>query len=246
MSTAPAGRAPAPAGWRGSVLWSCAVSLALACAFSVLLGQSLQIRHLRAELAELRQRAGAGPGTAGAGARAADSSEPGRHPSPPDSWGAKRKGILLERNRRQTGQDCSQRRRSFLHLLPLSTHSYDEDDSTSISWGEGYRQGRGLQVSGETVTVKTGGLYHIYSQVLYGDHTFAMGHVIKKNLHGNETILMKCSKNMPDSEDKAFSSCYSAGVFYLESGSVVELSVLRKDARLKLEPYYTYLGLYRI
>uniref|UniRef100_W5N8A8 THD domain-containing protein n=2 Tax=Lepisosteus oculatus TaxID=7918 RepID=W5N8A8_LEPOC len=73
-----------------------------------------------------------------------------------------------------------------------------------------------------------------------------MGHVIKKNLHGNETILMKCSKNMPDSEDKAFSSCYSAGVFYLESGSVVELSVLRKDARLKLEPYYTYLGLYRI
>ncbi|KAL6464040.1 hypothetical protein MHYP_G00284310 [Metynnis hypsauchen] len=138
----------------------------------------------------------------------------------------------------------SAERRSFLHLIPASAHSNDERDLTVLTWALGQSQGVGLQASGETITVATEGNYFIYSQVLYKDTTWVMGHVITKRLNGAETKLMKCLKSMPSND--SVNTCYTAGVHFLESGSVLELSVPRKSAELILIAHATFLGIFSI
>ncbi|XP_017543759.1 tumor necrosis factor ligand superfamily member 13 isoform X1 [Pygocentrus nattereri] len=142
------------------------------------------------------------------------------------------------RQKRQT------ERRSFLHLIPASAHSNDERDLTVLTWALGQIQGAGLQASGETITVATEGNYFIYSQVLYKDTTWVMGHVITKRLKGAETKLMKCLKSMPSND--SVNTCYTAGVHFLESGSVLELSIPRKSAELILVAHATFMGIFSI
>ncbi|XP_049321491.1 tumor necrosis factor ligand superfamily member 13 isoform X3 [Astyanax mexicanus] len=144
------------------------------------------------------------------------------------------------RRKRQTEQ------RSILHLIPASTNSYGERDLTILTWALGRSQGAGLQVSGETISVVTEGTYFIYSQVLYKDNTWVMGHVITKRLKGAETKLMKCLKSMPSNLSEPVNTCYTAGVHYLESGSVLELSVPRQSAELILWSHATFMGIFSI
>ncbi|XP_046694584.1 tumor necrosis factor ligand superfamily member 13 isoform X2 [Silurus meridionalis] len=108
-----------------------------------------------------------------------------------------------------------QKQRTFVHLVPASTYSYDERDSTVLSWAVGRSQGAGFQVSGESITVVTEGSYFIYSQVLYKDPTRLMGHVITKRLKGAETKLMKCLKSMPSNVSGPLNTCYTAGEDYI-------------------------------
>ncbi|XP_066517525.1 tumor necrosis factor ligand superfamily member 13 isoform X3 [Hoplias malabaricus] len=136
--------------------------------------------------------------------------------------------------------------RSFLHLVPALTQSYDERDLTVLTWALGRSQGAGLQVSGETINVTREGLYFIYSQVLYSDTTWVMGHVITKRLEGAETKLMKCLKSMPSNVSLPLNTCYTAGVHFLESGSLLELSVPRKSAELILSAHATFFGIFSL
>ncbi|XP_029102936.1 tumor necrosis factor ligand superfamily member 13 isoform X1 [Scleropages formosus] len=208
----------------------CAASVAVASTcLGLLLVQWVRIEELRAELRELKVRGG---GQEDAGTRAGEDVTRTRRDLPGHA----------PRKQRQLGH----RRRTFLHLLPLSSHSDDEEDKTLLKWTVGQSQGEGLQVSGHTVTVTRGGLYFIYSQVLYEDTTFVMGHVIKKSLGNNKTSLMKCMKSMADSIDLAMNTCYTAGVQNLESGSMLELSIPRKKAGVILQPHSTFLGIYKI
>ncbi|XP_060718892.1 tumor necrosis factor ligand superfamily member 13 isoform X1 [Tachysurus vachellii] len=144
------------------------------------------------------------------------------------------------RPKRQTEQ------RMFLHLVPASTYSYDERDLTVLSWAVGRSKGAGLQVSGESITVVTEGLYFIYSQVLYKDPTWLMGHVITKRHKGAETKLMKCLKSMHSNGSMALNTCYTAGVHFLESGSVLELSIPRSSAELDISAHATFMGIFSI
>ncbi|KAK1787718.1 hypothetical protein P4O66_016215, partial [Electrophorus voltai] len=86
----------------------------------------------------------------------------------------------------------------------------DERDLTVLTWALGQSYGAGLQLSGETVTVVNNGTYFIYSQVLYKDTTWVMGHVITKRINGAETKLMKCLKSMPRNVSLPLNSCYTA------------------------------------
>uniref|UniRef100_A0A3B1JL37 TNF superfamily member 13 n=1 Tax=Astyanax mexicanus TaxID=7994 RepID=A0A3B1JL37_ASTMX len=83
-------------------------------------------------------------------------------------------------------------------------------------------------------------------QVLYKDNTWVMGHVITKRLKGAETKLMKCLKSMPSNLSEPVNTCYTAGVHYLESGSVLELSVPRQSAELILWSHATFMGIFSI
>ncbi|KAM6970018.1 tumor necrosis factor ligand superfamily member 13-like [Aplochiton taeniatus] len=138
------------------------------------------------------------------------------------------------------------RRNAFVHLHPLSSHSNDEEDYTLVKWTVGRSLGEDLLVSGETVTVVTEGIYFIYSQVLYKDTTWTMGHVIKKRLQGKVSSLIKCIQSMPSNITVAQNTCFTAGVHYLEPGSTLELIIPRKSARLVLKAHSTFLGMFRI
>ncbi|XP_051749374.1 tumor necrosis factor ligand superfamily member 13 isoform X2 [Ctenopharyngodon idella] len=145
-----------------------------------------------------------------------------------------------QRKRRQT------EKHTFLHLVPVSSQSYNDHDTTVLSWALGQSRGEGLQVSGDTVTVEAEGTYFIYSQVLYKDTTWVMGHVITKRLKGAETKLMKCLKSMPSNVSQPLNTCYTAGIHFLESGSSLQLSVPRKSAELILTAHATFMGLFSI
>ncbi|XP_062391556.1 tumor necrosis factor ligand superfamily member 13 isoform X2 [Sardina pilchardus] len=198
----------------------CAVSLITVCiCFSLLRLQSEQINELRNDLMALKMNV--------------------------------EKADIIKRSAYCSGverQCASVGRRTFLHLRASSFVSYDKDDYTAIQWTAAGSQGEGLEVSGETVTVATEGPYFIYSQVLYKGTTWSMGHVITKRPNGTEhsngTNIMMCAKNMPDnSKIKALNSCYTAGIFFLESGTVLELYVPRKSAELDRRSHATFFGI---
>ncbi|XP_077062391.1 tumor necrosis factor ligand superfamily member 13 isoform X1 [Siphateles boraxobius] len=155
------------------------------------------------------------------------------------------------RDKRDVAEQRKQRKRrqkqhTFLHLVPVSSQSYNDHDTTVLSWALGQSRGEGLQVSGDTVTVEAEGTYFIYSQVLYKDTTWLMGHVITKRLKGAETKLMKCLKSMPSNVSVPLNTCYTAGISFLESGSTLQLSVPRKSAELILTAHATFMGLFSI
>ncbi|XP_042606640.1 tumor necrosis factor ligand superfamily member 13-like [Cyprinus carpio] len=135
---------------------------------------------------------------------------------------------------------------TFLHLVPVSSLSFNDHDTTVLSWAVGQSRGQGLQVSADTVTVEAEGTYFIYSQVLYKDTTWVMGHVITKRFKGAETKLMKCLKSMPSNISQPLNTCYTAGIYFLESGSTLQLSVPRKSAELILTAHTTFMGLFNI
>ncbi|KAK2911352.1 hypothetical protein QQF64_027048 [Cirrhinus molitorella] len=155
------------------------------------------------------------------------------------------------RDKRDVTKQKKQRKRrekqhTFLHLVPVSSQSYNDHDTTVLSWAIGQSRGEGLQVSTDTVTVEAEGTYFIYSQVLYKDTTWVMGHVITKRLKGAETKLMKCLKSMPSNVSQPLNTCYTAGIYFLESGSTLQLSVPRKSAELILTAHATFMGLFNI
>ncbi|XP_016099950.1 uncharacterized protein [Sinocyclocheilus grahami] len=129
--------------------------------------------------------------------------------------------------------------------LLMADNVYDHD-TTVLSWAVGQSRGEGLQVSADTVTVETEGTYFIYSQVLYKDTTWVMGHVIMKRHKGAETKLMKCLKSMPSNVSQPLNTCYTAGIYFLESGSTLQLYVPRKSAELILTAHATFMGLFNI
>lgn len=199
----------------------CAVSLTSVClSFSLLLLQSRQINELRTEHMALKSQV-----------TKSDITEL-----------AARCGVGYH----LTYQCASAGPRIFLHLQALSSHSHDQGDCTDIKWTVAWSQGEGIQVSGETVTVVSEGPYFIYSQVLYKSTTWIMGHVITKRLNGTDTKLMKCVKTMPDNLSTAQNSCYTAGIFFLESGTVLELTIPRKSADLVLTPHSTFFGIFSL
>lgn len=155
------------------------------------------------------------------------------------------------RNKRDVTEEKKQRQRRhkhhhFLHLVPVSTQSNKDEDTTVLSWAVGRSRGNGLQVSGDTVTVVTEGTYFIYSQVLHKHTTCVMGHVITKKLKGAESKLMKCLRSMSINVTNPLNTCYTAGIHFLESGSTLQLSVPRTSAELILTAHATFMGILNI
>uniref|UniRef100_A0AAY4C0R6 THD domain-containing protein n=1 Tax=Denticeps clupeoides TaxID=299321 RepID=A0AAY4C0R6_9TELE len=216
----------------------CAASLAMAhaCVGLLLLQSIRQIRSLRSDLVELQRRVEEHQVPAGR--------DPGHPWSTRGQGGWRGTRDVRGPSRRKMRQT---KWRAFLHLLPVSSHSDDEKDCTVVKWAPS--QSQGLLVSGETITVVTGGPYFIYSQVLYKNATVFMGHVISKSLNGAGGTLMKCFTSMPERSSissKALNSCFTAGVHFLESGSVLELNIPRKSAEVILKPHSTFLGIFHI
>ncbi|KAJ7996670.1 hypothetical protein DPEC_G00239440 [Dallia pectoralis] len=230
-----------PVNFHGSYLVY-AVSLLLAC---LMVLQSNRIREMESELRELRRLTMLVCGNRGETfsddvslCRIYDSDRRSK-------WsGVRQKRDISKRGSQRERRTA--RRREFLHLVPISSLSNDENDYTVVRWATGQSLEAGLRVSEETVTVVTAGTYFIYSQVLYKDTTWSMGHVIQKHLNGVVSSLMKCIQSMPSNSTVAQNTCYTAGVHYLEQDSTLKLSIPRKSAGLVLRPHTTFLGMFRI
>ncbi|XP_056313088.1 LOW QUALITY PROTEIN: tumor necrosis factor ligand superfamily member 13 [Danio aesculapii] len=230
------------------VLKWCLACLVVCTSVCVMYVQWTYIWMLRAEMAEITQRFRPLDAAGNDGGKCPDAACYGvncyqRFPE--------RRTHRRVRDKRHVPEQRKQRKKrqsdtTFLHLVPVSSQSYNDDDSTVLSWAIGQSRGVGLQLSGDTVTVEAEGSYFIYSQVLYRDTTWVMGHVITKRLKGAESKLMKCLKSMPSNVSQPLNTCYTAGIYFLESGSTLQLSVPRRSAELILTAHATFMGLFSI
>ncbi|XP_044529174.1 tumor necrosis factor ligand superfamily member 13 isoform X6 [Gracilinanus agilis] len=131
----------------------------------------------------------------------------------------------------------------FCTLFPLTVppephHPLPPEDSdvTEIMWEPALRHGGGLEPQGHVVGVRETGMYLLYSQVLFHDVTFTMGQVVYREGQGRE-ILSRCVCSMPSELHQAYNSCYTAGVFQLYQGDILNLIVPRAGAKLDLTPH---------
>ncbi|XP_006863441.1 PREDICTED: tumor necrosis factor ligand superfamily member 13 isoform X5 [Chrysochloris asiatica] len=135
---------------------------------------------------------------------------------------------------------------SVLHLVPINITSKEDSDVTEVMWQPALRRGRGLEARGYVVRVWDAGIYLLYSQVLFHDVTFTMGQVVSREGQGREETLFRCVQSMPSNPDRAYNSCYSAGVFHLYQGDILSVIIPRARAKLSLSPHGTFLGLVKL
>uniref|UniRef100_A0A2D4MEH0 THD domain-containing protein n=1 Tax=Micrurus spixii TaxID=129469 RepID=A0A2D4MEH0_9SAUR len=135
------------------------------------------------------------------------------------------------------------KKHSVLHLVPARHSNNEEGDTTEIWWTPFLKQGRALESSGQEVVVRHTGLYFVYSQVLFHDPTFTMGQVLRRVALGRPNqILFRCIQSMPPKVEKAYNSCYSGGVFHLQQGDRLSLSIPRFNASFDISTHGTFLG----
>uniref|UniRef100_A0A8C8UII2 Tumor necrosis factor ligand superfamily member 13 n=1 Tax=Peromyscus maniculatus bairdii TaxID=230844 RepID=A0A8C8UII2_PERMB len=209
-----------------------AVLGAVTCAVALLLQQT-ELQSLRREVSRLQQRSGA------------PSQKRGECP-----WQSLWEQVSDPEGRGWTpgaGQHrcfllLSLEKHSILHLVPVNITSKVDSDVTEVIWQPALRRGRGLEAQGYVVRVWDTGIYLLYSQVLFHDVTFTMGQVVSRESQGRRETLFRCVRSMPSDPDRAYNSCYSAGVFHLHQGDILTVKIPRANAKLSLSPHGTFLG----
>nr|XP_034376501.1 tumor necrosis factor ligand superfamily member 13B isoform X2 [Arvicanthis niloticus] len=138
--------------------------------------------------------------------------------------------------------------------LPGCRHSQHDDNGlnlrtrtyTFVPWLLSFKRGNALEERENKIVVRQTGYFFIYSQVLYTDPIFAMGHVIqRKKVHvfGDElslVTLFRCIQNMPKTLPN--NSCYSAGIARLEEGDEIQLAIPRENAQISRNGDDTFFG----
>ncbi|XP_021570299.1 tumor necrosis factor ligand superfamily member 13 isoform X3 [Carlito syrichta] len=202
--------------------WGAALG-AVACAMA-LLTQQTELQSLRREVSRL-QRTG-GPSQKGEG-----------YP-----WQSLREQSLDAMEAWENGER-SRKRRS---VLTQKQKPKKDSDVTEVMWQPALRRGRGLEAQGYVVRVQDAGIYLLYSQVLFHDVTFTMGQVMSRESQGRQETLFRCIRSMPSNPDRAYNSCYSAGVFHLHQGDILSVIIPRARAKLSLSPHGTFLGFVKL
>ncbi|XP_012631703.1 tumor necrosis factor ligand superfamily member 13 isoform X6 [Microcebus murinus] len=200
--------------------WGAALG-AVACAIA-LLTQQTELQSLRREVSRL-QRSG-GPSQKGEGYPWQSLRE--QSPDALEAW--------------ENGER-SRRRRAV-----LTQKQKKESDVTEVMWQPALKRGRGLETQGYVVRVWDTGVYLLYSQVLFHDVTFTMGQVVSREGQGQQETLFRCIRSMPSNPDRAYNSCYSAGVFHLHQGDILSVTIPRARAKLSLSPHGTFLGFVKL
>ncbi|KAM5274370.1 tumor necrosis factor ligand superfamily member 13-like isoform 2-T2 [Ctenodactylus gundi] len=200
--------------------WGAALG-AMACAIA-LLTQQTELQNLRREVSRL-QRSG-GPSQKGEG----------------DSWQSLGEQSPDALKAWESGER-SRRRRAV-----LTQKRKKDSDVTEVMWQQALRRGSGLEAQGYIVRVWEAGVYLLYSQVLFHDVTFTMGQVVSRETQGRQEILFRCIHSMPSDPDRAYNSCYSAGIFHLHQGDTLSVVIPRGKAKLSLSPHGTFLGVVKL
>ncbi|XP_027628953.1 tumor necrosis factor ligand superfamily member 13 isoform X2 [Tupaia chinensis] len=202
--------------------WGAALG-AVACAMA-LLTQQTELQSLRREVSRL-QRTG-GPSQEGEGYPWQSLQEQGQSPDAPEAW--------------ENGERPRRRRAA------LTPKQKKDADVTEVMWQPALRRGKGLEAQGYVVRVWDTGVYLLYSQVLFHDVTFTMGQVVSREGQGGQETLFRCIRSMPSNPDRAYNSCYSAGVFHLHQGDILSVVIPRARAKLSLSPHGTFLGFVKL
>ncbi|XP_019586584.2 tumor necrosis factor ligand superfamily member 13B [Rhinolophus sinicus] len=230
-------------------LMSCCLTVVSFCRVATL---QAELGNLRAELQEhpaerlpgLPQAGAAAPRAAAQEATAATAALKGIFAAPAlgnsNSSQSRRNKRATQGPEETVTQDCLQL------IADSDTPTIRKGAYTFVPWLLSFKRGRALEEKENKILVKETGYFFIYSQVLYTDNTFAMGHLIqRKKVHvfGDElslVTLFRCIQNMPETLPN--NSCYSAGIAKLEEGDELQLAIPREDAKISRDGDGTFFG----
>ncbi|XP_038642830.1 tumor necrosis factor ligand superfamily member 12 isoform X2 [Scyliorhinus canicula] len=156
-----------------------------------------------------------------------------------------RQALRVERDSEGKHRHRQRRRNSLIHLVPSSYRS--QGDSTVIHWQKILHTGESFEQNNSTIAIRGNGHYLIYTQVLYQDRTFVMGHVVKRREQRRQNegeTLLRCTQNMPT--DQPFNTCYSAGIYKLQKGDIIEMVIPRNSANIVMDRDSTFMGLMKV
>ncbi|KAL1778386.1 tumor necrosis factor ligand superfamily member 13 isoform X1 [Sigmodon hispidus] len=214
-----------------------AVLGAVTCGVALLIQQT-ELQSLRREVSRLQRSGGAAQKRGGCPWENIWE----RSPDVQEAW----KDVEKPRRRRAVLTQRCKKKHSILHLVPINITSEVDSDVTEVMWQPALRRGRGLEAQGYTVRVWDTGIYLLYSQVLFHDVTFTMGQVVSRESQGRQETLFRCIRSMPSDPDRAYNTCYSAGVFHLHQGDILTVKIPRANAKLSLSPHGTFLGFVKL
>lgn len=224
-----------------------AATLLLALLSSSFTAMSLyQLAALQADLMSLRMelqsyRSSATPAAPGAPGLSAGVKLPTpAAPGPHNSSRGHRNRRAFQGPEETVIQDCLQL------IADSDTPTIRKGTYTFVPWLLSFKRGNALEEKENKIVVRQTGYFFIYSQVLYTDPIFAMGHVIqRKKIHvfGDElslVTLFRCIQNMPKTLPN--NSCYSAGIAKLEEGDEIQLAIPRENAQISRNGDDTFFG----
>lgn len=224
-----------------------AATLLLALLSSSFTAMSLyQLAVLQADLMSLRMelqsyRSSATPAAPGAPGLSAGVKLPTpAAPGPHNSSRGQRNRRAFQGPEETVIQDCLQL------IADSNTPTIRKGTYTFVPWLLSFKRGNALEEKENKIVVRQTGYFFIYSQVLYTDPIFAMGHVIqRKKIHvfGDElslVTLFRCIQNMPKTLPN--NSCYSAGIAKLEEGDEIQLAIPRENAQISRNGDDTFFG----
>ncbi|XP_032774981.1 tumor necrosis factor ligand superfamily member 13B isoform X7 [Rattus rattus] len=224
-----------------------AATLLLALLSSSFTAMSLyQLAALQADLTSLRMelqsyRSSATPAAPGAPGLSAGVKLPTpAAPGPHNSSRGHRNRRAFQGPEETVIQDCLQL------IADSNTPTIRKGTYTFVPWLLSFKRGNALEEKENKIVVRQTGYFFIYSQVLYTDPIFAMGHVIqRKKIHvfGDElslVTLFRCIQNMPKTLPN--NSCYSAGIAKLEEGDEIQLAIPRENAQISRNGDDTFFG----
>ncbi|XP_062965433.1 tumor necrosis factor ligand superfamily member 13 isoform X2 [Cynocephalus volans] len=200
--------------------WGAALG-AVACAMA-LLTQHAELQSLRREVSRLQRTGG------------------------PSQKGEEYPWLSLQEQNSDALEAWEDGERSRRRRAVLTQKQKKDSDVTEVMWQPALKRGRGLEAQGYVVRVWDAGVYLLYSQVLFHDATFTMGQVVSREGQGRQETLFRCIRSMPSNPDRAYNSCYSAGVFHLHQGDILSVIIPRARAKLSLSPHGTFLGFVKL
>ncbi|XP_052018526.1 tumor necrosis factor ligand superfamily member 13B isoform X3 [Apodemus sylvaticus] len=224
-----------------------AATLLLALLSSSFTAMSLyQLAALQADLMSLRMELQSYRGSATPAAAGTPGLTPGvklltpAAPRPHNSSRRHRNRRAFQGSEETVIQDCLQL------IADSDTPTIRKGTYTFVPWLLSFKRGNALEERENKIVVRQTGYFFIYSQVLYTDPIFAMGHVIqRKKVHvfGDElslVTLFRCIQNMPKTLPN--NSCYSAGIAKLEEGDEIQLAIPRENAQISRNGDDTFFG----
>ncbi|XP_044529169.1 tumor necrosis factor ligand superfamily member 13 isoform X1 [Gracilinanus agilis] len=219
-------------------LWlSWGTALGVAACVVALLTQQAELQALRGEVAQLKGNGGSHqkghrqPLLIPQKQQDTDELEALKH----EEISRRKRAVIIQEHRHKSETSWG-RNKDHGDWPPILSTSREDSDVTEIMWEPALRHGGGLEPQGHVVGVRETGMYLLYSQVLFHDVTFTMGQVVYREGQGRE-ILSRCVCSMPSELHQAYNSCYTAGVFQLYQGDILNLIVPRAGAKLDLTPH---------
>lgn len=118
----------------------------------------------------------------------------------------------------------------------------DTKDWKASNWFEEYQMHHHFTLTDGKLRVHKGGLYFVYSQILFSDGNDYNGYYIMHNAQ----IALQCTTNIPTMRNILHNSCYTGGIIRCNENDVLSIKIDGNNRYVKLLENMSYFGMFKV